>query len=1392
MTQQDTSTPIGHLLSWWKGLALLFASVLLIGGQAWATTCANATGLAHQNYTNQAVTCGSSNDITGSNAASCGSGSYKGGNEALYKFTATAGGSATLAYSGQTWSSISFYAGCPTSGGTCIGSVANSTSSKSINVNIQAGVEYYFMFDTWPTPNSPCPGTFTLTLPAPPPCSGTPTPGNTTGPASACSGNNFAVGTQNPTAGTGVTYQWQTSPDGSAWSNASGASTNATYTTNQTTATWYRVQVTCSGNTGTSNPFQVGMLSSPGLCNTYCIPAMSTGCGFDYITNVNIAGINRNSACDNASGANGFSLFTSPVGSLVAGTSGNSYSVSTGGDTEGAAAWIDWNQDGQFTAGELIFTGYAGSNPATYSGNFAVPPTALSGQTRMRVRCQYSTAPAAGGACSGATWGETEDYLIDIIANTACSATPTPGNTTGPANICAGTSFTLNVANPSVEGGLTYQWETSSNGTTWTNGPGASTSPTYTTTQTAATWYRVQVTCTGNGTASSTPLQVGMTAPMICNMCFPTFTSNIEPICNVTFAGINNNSPGTVGGAPAVEDFTNLVANVAPGATYPISVTGNADGPYDNYFTAFFDLDQNGTLETVIPIGSFTGTGSSCGAPVVGSITIPSNALVGTSRMRIIKNYNSSPSAPCGSYSFGQAEDYTLNVSVPTCPTPVVSITSIIGGTATLAWTNNGADSYNWEMRTSGAPGSPGAMASGNVASGPVSVSGLSVGGSYTFYLQAICDGGNDVGFWNPTSIVLAYCAAGATANSTNIKIKQVAFADVDNPSFTTGGYDDFTSVVGNLQAGANYPISIGVSEGYDSDRIRVWIDLNQDYVFSENEKVAVLANPPGNSGPNDYTVSTSFHVASSAIAGPTRMRVRLDNTINGPQESPCGNSLFGQVEDYTVNITPAPCLAPTASTTITADCGNFQFSVDVHVTDLGDGTSITVTDNQGSPAQTGGVGTFNFGPYFNGTQVTYLVSFGPEPLCDTYVTTTYTCTPTNQSCATAQALTVYPENACVATNGSTYNASMESMTGSGCVNNVLSLPTVYYSFVATGYANNLSLNFPSGGSFNASVFTACGGTEIYCSGFTSGNFLLAGLTSGNTYIVRVASTDVGNFTLCVSESSAQPSTNDNCATAQSVGVSAYGSCSPTIGNLLGATYSGQANPGCVNQTLGVNDVYFSFTANVDRHIITMSQDSTSRVYMMGVYAGCGGTQLLCKLIGPGFDALGTEYALTGLTPGSTYIIRVLSRPAEAGPFALCVMNPPPATEVDCGGPMVNDTYTASANDNQQWAYHSNGTGDFTLTFNSGNIESFTWDKLRIYDGTNASAPVLYQNPGSTTNLAGVTVTATGSDLFMTLTTDGSNQPTLDWTVQCAYHPDLPCDANPVTCGVTYPGLSTG
>ncbi len=134
-----------------------------------AVTCANAIvipGSTSLPYTS-AVTCGTTNDITGVNSVSCGSTNYKGGQEALYVWTPTNSyTNVTVAYNGVTYSGVFVYQNCPTSlsTATCLGFATGSGTSKTLTLttNIVAGNTYYIMFDTWPTPNSPCPGSFTI------------------------------------------------------------------------------------------------------------------------------------------------------------------------------------------------------------------------------------------------------------------------------------------------------------------------------------------------------------------------------------------------------------------------------------------------------------------------------------------------------------------------------------------------------------------------------------------------------------------------------------------------------------------------------------------------------------------------------------------------------------------------------------------------------------------------------------------------------------------------------------------------------------------------------------------------------------------------------------------------------------------------------------------------------------------------------------------------------------------------------------------------------------------------------------------------------------------------------------------------------------------------------
>jgi hypothetical protein len=147
-------------------------SVMVASTSALATTCGSAINIPSAPVAAQALVCGATNDLSATTVpATCGaaSNSYKGGQEALYTFTPTTTGSYDVSIAGQTWTAIFVYNGCPDAGGICVSSISSSASSKTLTVALTAGSTYYIWFDTWPTPNSPCPGTFSLAAAAPPP-----------------------------------------------------------------------------------------------------------------------------------------------------------------------------------------------------------------------------------------------------------------------------------------------------------------------------------------------------------------------------------------------------------------------------------------------------------------------------------------------------------------------------------------------------------------------------------------------------------------------------------------------------------------------------------------------------------------------------------------------------------------------------------------------------------------------------------------------------------------------------------------------------------------------------------------------------------------------------------------------------------------------------------------------------------------------------------------------------------------------------------------------------------------------------------------------------------------------------------------------------------------------
>lgn len=148
--------------------------------------------------------------------------------------------------------------------------------------------------------------------------------------------------------------------------------------------------------------------------------------------------------------------------------------------------------------------------------------------------------------------------------------------------------------------------------------------------------------------------------------CSPLSFVFIEPITNVEIADISNRSSEDPT-SPPHEVFTDIIGNLHRGETYDITLEGftGSDGEWENFFTVFIDWNQNDILNDVnemYEIGSIFNSTGTDGQQLIGSITVPENALLGETVMRVIKAYPSSPYDPCANYNWGQVEDYTINV----------------------------------------------------------------------------------------------------------------------------------------------------------------------------------------------------------------------------------------------------------------------------------------------------------------------------------------------------------------------------------------------------------------------------------------------------------------------------------------------------------------------------------------------------------------------------------------------------------------------------------------------------------------------------------------------------------------------------------------------------------
>ncbi|MFM9008401.1 MAG: GEVED domain-containing protein, partial [Bacteroidota bacterium] len=202
---------------------------------------------------------------------------------------------------------------------------------------------------------------------------------------------------------------------------------------------------------------------------------------------------------------------------------------------------------------------------------------------------------------------------------------------------------------------------------------------------TSATASPAGPVCAGTAvTLTATTLTTGpQTAPT--GYCASNATSQFDTkIDAVTLGTLSNSSNPT-----ACETYSNFTATVpAPtlvaGQTYSASVThGSCGGFYGGYSKMWIDFNRNGVFENPAELVLGGDHSSGLGSVVSGNVTIPSTATPGVTRMRVMLNESGSPTMlPCGTFTYGETEDYIVNVQAQGA------------GTYTWSW-DNGAGTGN-------------------------------------------------------------------------------------------------------------------------------------------------------------------------------------------------------------------------------------------------------------------------------------------------------------------------------------------------------------------------------------------------------------------------------------------------------------------------------------------------------------------------------------------------------------------------------------------------------------------------------------------------------------------------------------------------------------------------
>ncbi|CAH9062149.1 hypothetical protein PSECIP111951_02634 [Pseudoalteromonas holothuriae] len=642
----------------------------------------------------------------------------------------------------------------------------------------------------------------------------------------------------------------------------------------------YTVRYTATDNHGLINSVstEITVTALPGT--GYCA-AKATNALFQHTQSVKVNSLKHDTWRRQYTDQTTKEAFTAYAGSatgieLQQGTRGNKF----GPYAAYWAVYIDLNQDNVFSNDELLH--YA--LPRTIQshepvlGNITIPETALAGTTRMRVLQSYQLrdGEAQLAACGDFTWGEVEDYKINIVkeANPAEFSANTTVN-----DLTVGFSGITNSDVASVE------WDFG-DGTYSRSSTSTEFSPNHTYLFSGS--YTVTLTITlKNGQTVTHSKVIEVTAPAGQDYCKaygnqPKYQFN----ANVTL-----NGTGVTSGSTPYSDHTSTVMGAVRGENI-ISVRQGATGSessYDAEWRIYIDSNQNGTFEETENVWYWTGANTS--RAIERSFTLSDTALEGKTRMRVLQSYEKL-SSPCGRIRWGEVEDFTVDIKAHN---PAEFNANVTANNLTVSFDDNTDTSAVASIAYDFGDGAVNGDHTGT-QSDPTHTYAYT--GTYTARLTAtLQDGVSYVKQQDVTVSGDAYCAAygkSTTQWTSNVRLDAINNAS-DKSQFTHFFDSGFT-----LEAGKT--TEIGLTHNSGGPYLANWavyVDLNNNNSFDDATELLLQT-----SATTLDEVIGSITIPQGTSPTTTVMRVMQSYELTDAKVPSCGSFGWGEVEDYTISIT--------------------------------------------------------------------------------------------------------------------------------------------------------------------------------------------------------------------------------------------------------------------------------------------------------------------------------------------------------------------------------------------------------------------------------------------------------------------------------------------------------